>query len=114
MLVFFFHLKVFSFHQFNVLTLFIGCVPCTYLKKFDLSKRFLDPYDNENFGKGEDPFSVDTFIAETNAGSVRWMNGLDKFPISTQSIQDGKLADHLLPLCGYSIEEESEMEFNFF
>jgi hypothetical protein len=90
-----------------------GLLTIGYRGLFDLSKRFLDPYDNENFGKGEDPFVVDTFIAETNAGSVRWMNGLDKFPISTHSLQNGNLADHILPLSGYSIEEDFELERNY-
>jgi hypothetical protein len=73
--------------------------------KFDLAKQLLDPYENENFGKGEDPFVVDTLIAETNAGSIRWMNGLDKFPIPNQYILDGNLSNYILPIQGYSAEE---------
>jgi hypothetical protein len=75
-----------------------------------LAKQFLDPYDNENYGKGEDPLVVDTLIAETNAGSVRWMNGLAEMPISSQRIKDGELSDYLLPLRGYSVDELKQME----
>lgn len=70
-----------------------------------MAKQFLDPYDNENYGKGEDPLVVDTLIAETNAGSIRWMHGLDQMPISYQKIKDGDLSDALLPVRGYSVEE---------
>ena len=75
-----------------------------------MAKQFLDPYDNENYGKGEDPLVVDTLIAETNAGSIRWMNGLDQMPISYQRIKDGDLADVLLPVRGYSVEELTQMQ----
>jgi hypothetical protein len=81
------------------------------LNQFDLAKQFLDPYDNESYGKGEDPLVVDTLIAETNAGSVRWMNGLDKFPIPHQYIQNGtNLSDFILPLKGYSAQEGDRRE----
>lgn len=74
-----------------------------------MAKRFLDPFDNENFGKCEDPFVVDTLIAETNAGSVRWINGLEKFPIPNHLIQHGNLSSFILPLCGYTAEESDKM-----
>ena len=87
-----------------------GLLTISYQGLFDLAKQFLDPYDNESYGKGEDPLVVDTLISETNAGSVRWMNSLNEFPVSPQRIKDGELADYLLPVRGYSVEELAEME----
>jgi len=88
----------------------VGCGLLTmcYQGLFDLAKQFLDPYDNENYGKGEDPLCVDTLIAETNAGSVRWMHGLEKQPFSSQRLRDGELFNSLLPVRGYSVEELQE------
>lgn len=87
-----------------------GLLTIGYQGLFDLAKQFLDPYDNENYGRGEDPLVVDTLIAETNAGSIRWMNGLDEYPVSSQRIQDGDLTDILLPVKGYSVEELMKKE----
>lgn len=87
-----------------------GILTVSYQGLFDLAKQFLDPYDNESFGKGEDPLVVDTLIAETNAGSVRWMNSLAEFPLSQQKIKDGELSEYLLPVRGYSVEELERME----
>jgi len=87
-----------------------GLLTFSYQGLFDLAKQFLDPYDNENYGKGEDPLSVDTLIAETNAGSVRWMYGFEEMPFSQQKLQDGELYDYLLPVRGYSLEELAQME----
>jgi len=81
-----------------------------YQGLFDLAKQFLDPYDNENYGKGDDPLVIDTLIAETNAGSVRWMNSFQQQPWSKQLLKDGELFDSLLPLRGYSTEELLEKE----
>ncbi|KAL7472106.1 hypothetical protein ACHAXS_012429 [Conticribra weissflogii] len=81
-----------------------------YQGLFDLAKQFLDPYDNENYGKGDDPLVIDTLIAETNAGSVRWMNSFQQQPWSKQLLKDGELFDSLLPLRGYSTEELLERE----
>jgi len=78
--------------------------------QFDLAKQFLDPYDNENYGKGEDPLVVDTLIAETNAGSVRWLNGLSQMPVSAQRFKNSELSDILLPVRGYTVEELMVME----
>jgi hypothetical protein len=69
----------------------------------DLAKQFLDPYDNEIYGKSEDPLVVDTLIAETNAGSVRWMHGLDIMPLAPHHVESGDLSDYLLPLRGYPV-----------
>lgn len=70
----------------------------------------MDPYDNENYGKGEDPLVVDTLIAETNAGSIRWLHGLSQMPVSKQKFVNSELSDFLLPVRGYSVEELKEME----
>lgn len=87
-----------------------GLLTMSYQGLFDLAKQFLDPYDNENYGRGEDPLSVDTLIAETNAGSVRWLYGFEELPFSAQRLNDGELYEYLLPVRGYSVEELDEME----
>jgi hypothetical protein len=87
-----------------------GLLTIGYQGLFDLAKQFLDPYDNESFGEGEDPLVVDTLIAETNAGSVRWIHGLEKMPIPLQKIVDGDLSDYILPLRGYSVAELKQIE----
>jgi hypothetical protein len=87
-----------------------GLLTISYQGLFDLAKQFLDPYDNENYGKGEDPLCVDTLIAETNAGSTRWMYGFEEMPYSAQRIKEGELYHYLLPVRGYSVEEVAQME----
>lgn len=87
-----------------------GLLTISYQGLFDLAKQFLDPYDNENYGKGEDPLSVDTLIAETNAGSVRWWFGFEEMPFNGQLLRDGELYDSLLPVRGYSVQDLAEME----
>lgn len=81
-----------------------------YQGLFDLAKQFLDPYDNENFGKGEDPLVVDTLIAETNAGSIRWMNGLSQMPVAAYKFKNSEMSDLLLPVRGYTVDELFQME----
>lgn len=87
-----------------------GLLTIGYQGLFDLAKQFLDPYDNESYGKGEDPLVVDTLIAESNAGSVRWMHSLDQFPISSARVKGGMLEDSIFPLRGYSVQEIEQME----
>ncbi len=87
-----------------------GLLTISYQGLFDLAKQFLDPYDNENYGRGEDPLCVDTLIAETNAGSIRWLYGFEELPFSAQRLNDGELYEYLLPVRGYSVEELDEME----
>ncbi len=87
-----------------------GLLTMFYQGLFDLAKQFLDPYDNENYGKGDDPLVIDTLIAETNAGSVRWMNSFQQQPWNKQLLKDGEMYDSLLPLRGYSVEEIMEKE----
>jgi hypothetical protein len=81
-----------------------------YFSQADLAKQFLDPYDNENYGKGEDPLVVDTLIAETNAGSTRWMDGLAEMPVASQKIIDGELSEYILPRRGYTVEELQQIQ----
>ena len=69
----------------------------SYQGLFDLAKQLLDPFHNENFWQGQDALVVNTLIAETNAGSMRWMYCLDEMPISYESIRKGKLDDFILP-----------------
>ena len=87
-----------------------GLLTMFYQGLFDLAKQFLDPYDNENYGKGDDPLVIDTLIAETNAGSVRWMNSFQQQPWNRQRLIDGELYDSILPLRGYSLDELAEKE----
>ena len=87
-----------------------GLLTMFYQGLFDLSKQFLDPYDNENYGKGEDPLCVDTLVAESNSGSVRWFNGLNKLPFSAQLLQRGQMEEYVLPLGGYTVAEVEEIE----
>eukprot|EP00566_Odontella_aurita_P004178 CAMPEP_0113542620 /NCGR_PEP_ID=MMETSP0015_2-20120614/9711_1 /TAXON_ID=2838 /ORGANISM="Odontella" /LENGTH=1232 /DNA_ID=CAMNT_0000442703 /DNA_START=10 /DNA_END=3708 /DNA_ORIENTATION=+ /assembly_acc=CAM_ASM_000160 len=87
-----------------------GLLTIFYQGLFDLAKQFLDPYDNENYGKGEDPLCVDTLIAETNSGSVRWMHSFEEQPFSSQRLQDGELFNSLLPQRGFSVAELIERE----
>jgi len=84
----------------------------TYQGLFDLSKRFLDPFHNESFWSGFDPIRVDTLIAETNSGSLRWMYGLEDMPIPLKIIEEGgsNLDLFVLPDEGISVEEVAQME----
>lgn len=52
--------------------------------------------------KGQDALVVNTLIAETNAGSMRWMYCLDEMPISYESIRKGNLDDFILPDEGFT------------
>ena len=87
-----------------------GLLTMFYQGLFNLAKQFLDPYDNESYGKGEDPLCIDTLIAESNAGSVRWMNGLAEVPYNVNNVQSGNLLQYQLPLRGWTIEQTTEME----
>lgn len=87
-----------------------GLLTMFYQGLFNLAKQFLDPYDNENYGKGDDPLCIDTLIAETNAGSVRWLNGLAEKPFAYVKIADGDILDYQLPLRGFTIEETEKRE----
>lgn len=90
----------------------IGCGLLTmfYQGLFDLAKQFLDPYDNENYGKGDDPLCIDTLIAETNAGSIRFMNGLAQKPFLYKHVEDGEMLDYQLPTRGFTVDEARQRE----
>lgn len=66
----------------------------------------------QSFWSGFDPIRVDTLIAETNSGSLRWMEGLEDMPIPLRSIQEGgsNLDLFVLPDEGISVEEVAQME----
>jgi len=81
-----------------------------YQGLFDLAKQFLDPYYNENFWRGDDPLMVDTLIAETNSGSLRWMYCLDEMPIPYAKVKSGTLDEFILPDEGFTKEEADYME----
>jgi len=87
-----------------------GLLTMFYQGLFNLAKQFLDPYDNENYGKGDDPLCIDTLIAETNAGSVRWLNGLAEKPFAYVKLANGDILDYQLPLRGFTIEETEKRE----
>ena len=55
---------------------------------------------------------MDTLIAETNSGSLRWMEGLEDMPIPLRSIQEGgsNLDLFVLPDEGISVEEVAQIE----
>ncbi|GMI61956.1 hypothetical protein ScalyP_jg805 [Parmales sp. scaly parma] len=87
-----------------------GLLTIFYQGILNLAKQFLDPYDNENYGQGDDPLCVDTLVAETNSGSLRWLNGFELQPFSSKQITDGTLtsSSSLLPEQGFSKQELSE------
>lgn len=87
-----------------------GFLTFCYQGLFDLAKRFLDPFHNENFWSGDDALVVETLIAETNAGSLRWVYGLDEMPIPYQTMKKGDFDDYLLPDEGYTAEEAASMK----
>uniref|UniRef100_A0A6U5LRR5 Uncharacterized protein n=1 Tax=Grammatophora oceanica TaxID=210454 RepID=A0A6U5LRR5_9STRA len=87
-----------------------GLLTMSYQGLFELAKRFLDPYDNETYGRGEDPLNIDTLIAETNSGSVRWLNSFEYMPFSADRIRNGDLKHYILPIKGSSVEELAKVE----
>lgn len=48
---------------------------------------------------------MDTLLAETNSGSVRWIYGLEEMPLPYQSLANANLQEYILPDEGYSDEE---------
>lgn len=97
----------FSFHMGVIGAMLLTT---TYQGLFDLAKRFLDPFHNENFWQGDDPIMVSTLIAETNAGSMRWIYGLEDMPLSMSMIKSGKVDEFVLPEEGYTVEEATARE----
>lgn len=47
-------------------------------------------------------------IAETNAGSVRWLSAFEFQPWSARGIRRGDMKDIILPIRGYSVKELKE------
>ncbi|GMH61657.1 hypothetical protein TL16_g03304 [Triparma laevis f. inornata] len=92
----------------------LGCGLLTlfYQGLFDLSKQFIDPYDNENYGQGDDPLVVDTLIAESNAGSVRWINAFEFQPWNSEQIVNAETQEYStsMPLQGYTVADLAEKE----
>lgn len=59
----------------------VGILNIFYSGMLDLSKILLDPLDNDNFYKDSAVnMDVGVLIRESNAGSNRWMTGLEKLP----------------------------------
>jgi hypothetical protein len=85
----------------------IFVILASHLPYFTLPRvlQFLDPFYNENFWKGDDALAVDTLIAETNAGSLRWMYSLDHMPIPYSNFAKENLDDYILPDEGYTSKE---------
>lgn len=53
-----------------------------YASILDLAKTFLDPFDNEDYGRirGGTRIEVDTLVQETNRGSRRWLAAVELPP----------------------------------
>ena len=51
-----------------------------YAGLLDLAKIFLDPLNNEDYCEGGVDMDLGVFIRESNAGSMRWMQGLEVLP----------------------------------
>ena len=90
------------------------CSTCssTHTFIFCPSLSLLSMFSIQSFWSGFDPIRVDTLIAETNSGSLRWMEGLEDMPIPLSSIQEGgsNLDLFVLPDEGISVEEVAQME----
>ena len=50
-----------------------------YQGLFNLGKLFLDPFNNEVGKVNGDPMNIETMIIESNAGSVRWLQGVETY-----------------------------------
>jgi len=79
--------------SFFLVVLGSGLLTLSYQGLSDLAKRFLDPYENENYWQN-DYLCINTLIAETNAGSIRWIEGFNFSPFSPHTIQFGDLSDY--------------------
>jgi len=83
-----------------------GLLTIFYQGLSDLAKQFLDPYDNVQYGQGDDSLNINALIAETNAGSVRWLEGFARSPfwLSALDIKNGDLSVYSLPVNGLTAE----------
>ena len=67
------------FPKLGVLTVVLSAILVVFYRGFlQLSKSFLDPFGNED--SLSENFNITTLLAETNAGSVRWMDALQELP----------------------------------
>ena len=65
--------------KLGVLTVLLSCILVIFYRGFlQLSKSFLDPFGNGDSLTAN--FSIDCLIAETNAGSVRWLHAARELP----------------------------------
>jgi len=62
-----------------------GCLAIFYRGFLELSKSFLDPFGNDDMLGVDAPenFDISCLLCETNAGSVRWLNGILELPFDT-------------------------------
>lgn len=58
----------------------VGILTFFYTGLLDLAKVFLDPLDNEDYCEGSVYMDLGVLIRESNAGSIRWMNGASSLP----------------------------------
>ena len=63
---------------FNIIC--VGMLTLFYAGLLDLAKIFLDPLDNEQYGEGGIDMDLGVFIRESNAASLRWIDGLGNMP----------------------------------
>jgi hypothetical protein len=58
----------------------VGIISLFYEGLLDLSKVFLDPLENEDYCDGGIEMDLGVLIRESNAGSIRWKNGVATLP----------------------------------
>lgn len=63
---------------FSILSM--GLLTVFYSGLLDLAKVFLDPLDNEVYCQGSVYLDLGVLIRESNAGTVRWMDGAESIP----------------------------------
>uniref|UniRef100_A0A7S4N4G7 Bestrophin homolog n=1 Tax=Odontella aurita TaxID=265563 RepID=A0A7S4N4G7_9STRA len=68
---------------FSILSM--GFLTVFFSGLLDLAKVFLDPLDNEDYCQGSVYLDVGVLIRESNAGTIRWMNGAESIPTSSFS-----------------------------
>ena len=59
----------------------VGMMTLFYEGLLDLAKVFLDPLNNEDFCEGGIDMDLGVLVRETNASSLRWMNGASVLPV---------------------------------
>ena len=61
----------------------VGVLTLFYAGLLDLAKIFLDPLNNEDYCEGGVDMDLGVFIREANAGTRKWMQGLEVLPDTT-------------------------------